>query len=131
MAARRILEQRAAVADRDFSEYVFPSHDGGKRFTVQKAARRIIRAAGLPDDFRPFHGLRHAFATNLANTGRVDLYQIGRLLGHSPNSPTMTQRYSHLRDNALQAATDIMADIVDAARPDPAAGDNLKTQEKG
>jgi integrase len=124
-AAKRILEARAAVADRSFSEYVFPGRSGGKRYTAQKAARRIATAAGLPDDFRPFHGLRHAFASNLANNG-VDLYIIGRLLGHSPNSPTMTQRYSHLRDDALRAATDIMSDIVDNSRPAD-AGETKKT----
>lgn len=114
-AARAILETRAALADLSFSPYVFPARDGGPRRDARKVAKRIMRAAGLPDDFRPFHGQRHAFASNLVNTGQVDLYQIGKLLGHSPNSPTMTQRYSHIRDEALRRAADLMGDIVTGA----------------
>jgi integrase len=113
--AKKILEIRAKVADLTFSPYVFPGRDGGIRTDTGKAARRIVRAAGLPDDFRPLHGQRHAYASNLANTGRVDLYQIGQLLGHSKNSPTMTQRYSHIRDAALKQATGLMSDIVSDA----------------
>lgn len=117
--AKKILEGRAAVADLSYSPYVFPGRDGGIRTDATKAGRRIVRAAGLPDDFRPFHGQRHAFASNLANTGQVDLYQIGKLLAHSPNSPTMTQRYSHLRDEALKKAAGLMSDIISDARKAP------------
>lgn len=117
--AKKILEARAAVADLSFSPYVFPGRDGGIRHDPGKAARRIVKAAGLPDDFRPLHGQRHAFASNLANTGEVDLYQIGKLLAHSPNSPTMTQRYSHLRDEALKKAAGLMSNIVSEARKAP------------
>lgn len=109
---KKILEKRAAVADLKFSPYVFPGRDGGRRVYANKQARRIIDAAGLPDDFRPFHGQRHAYASNLANTGHVDLYQIGKLLGHSKHSSAMTQRYSHLREKALKRASGMMAGIV-------------------
>jgi integrase len=126
-AAKQILETRAAVADLTFSPYVFPGLDGGMRHDTGKAAKRIVRAAGLPDDFRPLHGQRHAFASNLANTGQVDLYQIGKLLAHSPNSPTMTQRYSHIRDEALKKASDLMSDIVSNAR---AASKSPKDDQK-
>lgn len=110
--AKAILQARAAVADRDHSPYVFPGKNGGKRTCMPKAARRICDRAGIPADFRPFHGQRHSFATNLVNTGSVDLSQIGKLLGQSPHSQNLTKRYAHLRDEALKKASSIMSDIV-------------------
>ena len=78
--AKEILLRRWETADLNFSPYVFPGKDGGRRVSTTKAARRIAQTAGLPDDFRPLHGLRHSFATNLADTGQVDMYQLQKLL---------------------------------------------------
>jgi integrase len=111
----KILRTRAAVADRKLSDYVFPGRDGNKRPESPKAVKRIVRAAGIPDDFRPLHGVRCAFASNLANTGDVDLYMIGQMLGHSRHSIKQTQRYAHLRNTALKRSTDIMSDIIERA----------------
>jgi integrase len=83
------------------SKYVFPGEDGMIRKTTGKAAKRIRRDAGLPKDFRPMHGLRHVYASMLASSGNVDMYVLQRLLTHK--SPVMTQRYAHLRDEALKA----------------------------
>jgi integrase len=124
----RILKAREKVADKKSSPYVFPGKKGALRVGETRAVRRIVKAAGLPDDFRPLHGLRHAFASNLANTGLVDLHQIGALLAHSPNSPTMTKRYSHLRDDALNRAANIMGDIISRARTQQ--GDQDGEEEK-
>jgi integrase len=41
----------------------------------------------------------------LASSGEVDLYTLQRLLTHK--SPTMTQRYAHLRDETLKAASNV------------------------
>lgn len=128
-AAKAILEKRAAVADLKESPYVFPGKTGGRRTSTPHAARRICARAGLPDYFRPFHGQRHSFATNLINTGAVDLSQVGKLLGHSPSSANLTKRYAHLRDAALKNASNKMADIVAAALAGPGAGDD-ETAEK-
>lgn len=114
-AAKQILEKRARLADLKASPYVFPGRNGGRRVCTPHSARRICRRAGLPDHFRPFHGQRHSFATNLVHTGVVDLSIIGKLLGHSPNSPGLTTRYTHMRDNTLKNASNMMADIVSAA----------------
>jgi integrase len=48
-----------------------------------------------------FHDLRHTAASFLVNKG-VDLYVIGKILGHA--SPLTTQRYAHLADTTLRAA---------------------------
>ena len=61
---------------------------------------KIKKEAGLPKDFRPLHGLRHHYASMLASSGKVDMYVLQKLLTHK--SPLMTQRYAHLRDEALR-----------------------------
>jgi len=90
---------------------VFPTHDGKQHVTVQNQVRRIREAAGLPKDFRPFHGLRHVFASMLASSGKIDMYTLQKLLTHK--SPLMTQRYSHLRDEAVKRAATVAGDLFD------------------
>lgn len=91
------------------SKYVFPGEDGKIRKTTGKAAKRIRKDAGLPKDFRPMHGLRHVYASMLASSGKVDMYVLQQLLTHK--SPVMTQRYAHLRDEALKAGAGQVDDI--------------------
>ncbi len=91
------------------SKYVFPGEDGKIRKTTGKAAKRIRKDAELPKDFRPLHGLRHVYASMLASSGNVDMYVLQRLLTHK--SPVMTQRYAHLRDEALKAGAGQVDDI--------------------
>lgn len=96
---------------RTTSTYVFPGQGGKKRVTAAKASQRIRKRAGLPKDFRPFHGLRHVYASMLASSGKVDMYTLQKLMTHK--SPTMTQRYAHLRDEALKKASDVAGEIID------------------
>jgi hypothetical protein len=49
----------------------------------------------------------------LASSGKVDLYTLQKLLTHK--SPVMTQRYAHLRDEALRNASTLAGQIIDAA----------------
>lgn len=93
------------------SNYVFPGKDGGQRQDFRRVALRVKKKAGLPDDFRPLHGLRHAYASFLASSGKVDLYMLQKLLTHS--SPQMTQRYAHLADEAMQRAASVADEIFD------------------
>lgn len=91
------------------SPYVFPGRHGGMRTTLGVAGRRIRKNAGLPDDFRPMHGLRHVYASMLASSGKVDMYVLQKLMTHK--SPKMTQRYAHLRDEALKDGAGQIDDI--------------------
>jgi len=85
-------------------EFLFPSRaKSGHVSNISKHANAIKKAARLPDDFRPMHGLRHLYATLLANSGKVDMYTLQKLLTHK--SPEMTQRYAHLRDEVLKKAS--------------------------
>jgi integrase len=64
--------------------------------------QRFIRAcneAGI--EGVKLHTCRHTCASRLVQKG-VDLYRVQRWLGHS--SPTLTMRYSHLRDDDLADA---------------------------
>lgn len=91
------------------SPYVFPGRNGKQRVCIKTPLARIRDNAGLPKDFRPMHGLRHAWASMLASSGKVDLYTLQKLLTHK--SPLMTQRYAHLADEAMQRAANVTSDI--------------------
>ncbi len=92
------------------SPYVFPGRNGGQRVNIAKQVNRIKKKAGLPKHFRPLHGLRHVFASNLASSGKVDLYVLQKLLTHKDSK--MTQRYAHLRDEALKRASEVAGTII-------------------
>jgi integrase len=109
-AARRIMESHP----RTDSPYLFPGRKEGEHITeMRKSIDRIRKAAGLPEGFRPLHGLRHVYASSLASSGQVDLYTLQKLLTHK--SPAMTTRYAHLRDEALRRAADLAGDLITAA----------------
>lgn len=95
-------------------EHVF-LRSNGLPFTgcINKRVRAIRDAAGLPKDFRPLHGLRHSFASILAESGEADMYVIQKLLTHK--SPLMTQRYAHLRDETLKRASGLAGRIITGA----------------
>jgi hypothetical protein len=59
------------------------------------------------------HGLRHVYASMLASSGQVDMYSIQRLLTHK--DPRMTQRYAHLRDDALKRASSLAGELITQA----------------
>jgi integrase len=99
-------------------DYVF-SHKDGRPYTDgahnYRELRELRAALALPKDFRPLHGLRHQFASMLASSGQVDIYTLQKLLTHK--SPAMTQRYAHLRDEALRKASDLAGEIIDGMKP--------------
>jgi len=107
-AARLVLESHPRL-----SEFVFPGRGGKRRVDITKQVNRIKEAAGLPKDFRALHGLRHVYASMLASSGQVDLYTLQKLLTHKTSA--MTQRYAHLRDEALRRASDLAGDLINMA----------------
>ena len=119
-----------ALHEKTESPYVFPGQGGKQRVTAQIAVNRIKKRAELPKDFRPLHGLRHTYASMLVSSGKVDMYTLQKLLTHK--SPLMTQRYAHLRDEALKKASDLAGDIIGDALNGKASGKviNLKEQNE-
>jgi integrase len=108
-AARDLLKSHP----RTKSPYVFPGRGGRQRTDIKHQVNRIKEEAGLPSDFRALHGLRHVYASMLASSGEVGMYTLQKLLTHK--SPQMTQRYAHLRDEALKQASELAGDIVTQA----------------
>jgi integrase len=54
----------------------------------------------------------------LASSGQVDLFTLQKLLTHK--SAAMTQRYAHLRDDVLRAASNVAGDLISDAMKQPA-----------
>jgi integrase len=109
--ARAILEGIA----RTTSPYVFSGKYADKpRSNISGLLQRVRAKAGLPETFRPLHGLRHSFAAWLASSGQVSMYELQKLLTHS--SPLVTQRYAHLHDDALRKASGVAGVLFSQAK---------------
>lgn len=104
--ARKVLEGHP----KSESVFVFPGREEKQRTDIKRQVNRIKDNAGLPKDFRALHGLRHVYASMLASSGKVDLFTLQKLLTHK--SPAMTQRYAHLRDEALREASSLAGQII-------------------
>jgi integrase len=100
-AAARALLQDIRKRVPDDSEWIFPVIGATHRKDVKDAWAMICKTAKI-NGVR-VHDLRHSYASILASDG-VSLPIIGALLGHTQASTT--QRYAHLFDDPLRAATD-------------------------
>jgi integrase len=121
-AAREVLESHSRDDDTPF---VFPGRGGKQRTDISGPVNRIKARAGLPADFRPLHGLRHTYASMLASSGQVDIYTLQKLLTHK--NPAMTQRYAHLRDDAMRRAADLAGNMISQVMN---GGGHVKAKEK-
>jgi integrase len=99
--ARAVLERQKKT-----SMYVFPGKDGGKRLHIDVQARKIRDLAGLPKTFRPCHGLRHYFGTELHAKG-ANIKVISELMGHK--SIEITKRYIAAREEQKVAAVELVS----------------------
>jgi len=99
--------------------HVFPGAISDRHFIgLQKVWGRIRIKAGLPE--LRLHDLRHAFAS-VAVAGGDSLFIIGKLLGHKRASST--ERYTHLPDDPLRAASERTAEKIAAAMSGDSGGD--------
>ncbi len=87
------------------SDLVFPGKSGDKPIVDLKKFWRSVLAMACIKDYR-IHDNRHTYASQLVSSG-MSLAIVGRLLGHT--NPMTTQRYAHLADDPLRAASEIMA----------------------
>jgi len=108
-AARDLLQKHPRT---EGSPFVFPGRFG-EMTNIRQAVNAIKDKAKLPKDFRALHGLRHTYASALASSGKVDLYTLQKLMTHK--TPRMTQRYAHLRDEALKAASNLAGELFQPA----------------
>jgi len=123
-AARELLLSHP----RTESQFVFPGRGGRKRTDIKHQVNKIKEDAGLPKDFRALHGLRHVYASMLASSGEVDMYTLQKLLTHK--SPLMTQRYAHLRDEALKKASNLAGSIIEQASNSSEKEKNVNLKDK-
>lgn len=106
--------------------FVFPSVTGKRRMQVSDSFQNTVRELGLNDtgefdaegkaveiqDARQrvvFHTLRHTFASWLAQAG-TPMFTLAQLMGH--RDMKMTQRYSHLAPDNMQAATLVLQGVL-------------------
>jgi integrase len=123
-SAREVLEN----VEQGKSPYIFPGRDGELRVDCKHQADPIKARAGLPKTFRIFHGLRHVYASLLASSGKVDMFTLQKLLTHK--NPMMTQRYAHLRDESLRAASNLAGELVTQAVKSQESGKVVNLDEK-
>lgn len=107
--AKNLLESHQRVA-----ENVFVNTKGKPFSDPRQRIDAVRKAAGLPEGFRPMHGLRHVYASLLASSGKVDIYTLQRLLTHK--STAMTQRYAHILDESLRRASNVIGDILQGTK---------------
>ena len=112
MPARDILKACPKWAD---SPYAFPGEGRGKRkgqhrVNLTDAWGWVRKRAKIPDV--RIHDLRHSYAS-VAVSGGQTLPMVGALLGHT--QAATTQRYAHLMDDPLRAASDATGTRIAAA----------------
>jgi site-specific recombinase XerD len=84
---------------------IFIGKNSQKPIIDLKRFWRSVMASAKIENYR-IHDNRHTHASQLVSSG-VSLAIVGRLLGHT-NLMT-TQRYTHLADDPLREAAEIMA----------------------
>jgi len=92
-------------------DFLFPGRKGEHLKDLKKLWARVTQTAGLEGVH--VHDLRHTFASRLVSGG-IPLAVVGGLVGHL--QARMTERYAHLADGALRAATDQFATVYQKAK---------------
>ena len=117
--ALQILHDQRRIESND---HVFPAYRGkGFYEGTPKVWKNIRSGAGL-EDVR-LHDLRHSFAS-IAVSGGASLPIIGALLGHAHSATT--QRYAHLSDDPLRAASDAVGRRISAALSSQMEQNNIR-----
>lgn len=104
-----------AVPKFDKCSYVVANPETKKPFVTIKHAWQTARDEAKLPGLR-LHDLRHAAASAMVGAG-VDLYAVGRVLGHADHKSTM--RYAHLANDTLLAAVEAGARKMQGRTPMP------------
>jgi integrase len=106
--AWEILERQPTI---EGNPYVFSGHRHGQHLVgLGHIWDRIRKAAGIPDV--RLHDLRHSYAS-VAVGANLGLPIVGAILGHTQASTT--QRYAHLQQDPLKAASELIANKINQA----------------
>lgn len=99
----------------EYSPFLFPGKVEGKPLQEIKTFwKTVLKEAGIKD--LRIHDLRHTHASHLVSSG-LSLSIVGKLLGHTQASTT--QRYAHLADEPLRAATEVFGKKVSRMKATP------------
>lgn len=101
--ALKVLHRAKGI---QISELVFPCSTGKYFWDFNATWRRLRKAAGL--SYR-FHALRHTYASHLAMSGKVTMFELKDLLNH--RSLKMVERYAHLFPDHLRKAASVVDDL--------------------
>ena len=117
--ALQILNDQERLSGND---HVFPAYRGNRYYEGTPKVWKLIRSVAGLNDVR-LHDLRHSFAS-IAVSGGASLPIIGALLGHAHSATT--QRYAHLSDDPLRAASDAVGRQITASLNPSIAQNNVK-----
>lgn len=92
--------------------FAFPGKEGQPLQEIKRFWASVCSKAGISGV--RLHDLRHTYASILASSG-LSLPIIGALLGHT--QAATTQRYAHLMDDPLRAATERVGAVVMGGKP--------------
>jgi site-specific recombinase XerD len=91
------------------SPFLFPGNKPGQPIRdIKKFWSTVMRQAGITNYRR--HDNRHTYASHLVSSG-LSLEIVGRLLGRT--TAATTNRYAHVADDPLRAATDRFGSKID------------------
>lgn len=125
-ALEQLLRQ---IGTEGTSLWLFPNAENngpiGNVFNAWNTARK---RAGLADV--RIHDLRHSFASMLVNSGH-SIYEVQKLLGHTQIKTT--QRYAHLSQDTLLAATNNVGKLLygERSKATPAAASRVEDRPMG
>jgi integrase len=97
-------------------ELIFTDRSGEKIKASSDTISRSIKELGYnfgvsdPRHRAKGHTFRHTYASLMAQSGKVSLYEIKELLGHQTIQPT--ERYAHLLPDGLKTAASKFEDII-------------------
>lgn len=97
------------------SPYCFPGEDGQRRVRTPTTFYYVVKKLGIQapknSPYRiTFHVFRHTFASWLAQSGEVTLYELMHLMRHK--NIMMTQRYAHLIHSEVSKKSSLVSQIL-------------------
>lgn len=111
-APKKTMEMLIKIPIYPGCPYVFPTENGKRRTKIPATFGRVVKELGMQESMSSpyhisFHVFRHTFASLLAQSGKVDLYELKNLLRH--RSIEMTMRYAHLIPSVTAQKVNLIA----------------------
>lgn len=117
-APGHIIQMLLSIPQHPHSPYIFPMPDGSLRRKTPVTFRTIVDELGMQAPMGSpqhisFHTLRHTFASLLAQSGKVDIHELMKLMRH--RSLDMTMRYAHLIPTVTASKVNFVGEALSSA----------------